>query len=173
MAAPHRHSGPGSRGRAGNLGAPALRLKHGRSVRLAWRPRNIPAAHRGRDYGREDGPDRHLDELRVVLCILGSLLWHPDGGPAYEDGIGDGADRTNGAGGDCRGRSRYRRNLPGPWSDRRSQQGGDLHADAWADALPAFAGRAKQDSHRPSTYGGIARGELPHVGGRCRVGHGS
>jgi DNA replication protein DnaC len=32
---------------------------------------------------------------------------------------------------------------------------------------------AKQDSHGPSTYGRILRGELPDVGETCRVGHGS
>jgi hypothetical protein len=31
---------------------------------------------------------------------------------------------------------------------------------------------AKQDSQDPSTYGRIAAGELPHVGGSCQGNHG-
>jgi len=36
-----------------------------------------------------------------------------------------------------------------------------------------FGSASEQDSHDPSTYGRISGGELPHVGGTCRVGHGS
>ena len=35
-----------------------------------------------------------------------------------------------------------------------------------------YTREAKQDSHDPSTYGRIAAGELPHVGGSCRGNHG-